>query len=100
MRSLIAIFLIGCTPPASTPAAPSRAVLEVYTAADGTTRCVEVKDGVWHASPSCCPAGFSVAGFSAPAATAYEHSTESIKKFTYRHVICLQDLPAAPVAAP
>jgi len=78
---------------ACTEAPPSRAVLTLYTNADGQTKCVEVNGTKLTANPSCCPTGFSVVGFASPAATAYHHPDEGTKKYQYRHVVCLQDLP-------
>jgi len=71
----------------------ARAVLTLYIHPDGQTKCVEVNGTAMTANPSCCPVGFSVAGFSSPAVTAYHHPEEGVKKYQYRHVVCLEDLP-------
>lgn len=75
-------------PPAAEPA---RTVLEVYMHPDGKTNCVEEGSGEWRANPTCCPAGFSVAGFSAPAATLYLDEKGTANRRIFRHVICLED---------
>ncbi|MCB9674056.1 MAG: hypothetical protein H6737_03010 [Alphaproteobacteria bacterium] len=90
--------LLGCNPPSS----GSRAVLELYMHPNGLSNCVDEHDGKWTADPSCCPAGFEVAGFSAPAATAYSKENkdgeEKENRRIFRHVVCLeiQQTPGAP----
>jgi hypothetical protein len=81
------VLTAGCTPAPS----PHRAVLELYMAADGATRCVNADGASWKARQGCCPEGFSVAGFSAGAGTAYYDAESGAKKVTYRTVVCLQD---------
>ncbi len=76
--------------------ARSRAVLTLYTHADGKTKCVSISGDTLKADPGCCPDGFTLAGFASPAATAYHHPEEGVKKYQYRHVVCLEDLPPEP----
>jgi hypothetical protein len=88
-------FTLGCA-----EADRSRAVLNLYMHADGQTKCVELQGNTLVANPTCCPEGFSVAGFASPAATAYHHPDEGAKKYQYRHVVCLEDLPDASSSTP
>jgi hypothetical protein len=86
---------LGCTQPDR-----SRAVLNLYMHADGETKCVELEGNTLVANPRCCPEGFSVAGFASPAATAYHHPDLGARKYQYRHVVCLEDLPDANPPTP
>lgn len=87
------LFTLGCPTPAEPPPAPEapRATLELYMHPDGKTNCVESADGEWQAVPSCCPDGFSLAGFSAPAVSLYLTEEEREIRRIYRHVVCLED---------
>jgi len=93
---LLPLFLLGCQPPNFTT---TRAVVELYKHPNGLSNCVEEDDGKWKADPSCCPDGFDMVGFSAPAATAYEASNEKVSRRIYRHVVCLE-APPAPAGPP
>ena len=90
------VTLTGCQ------TASPRAVVEIYMHPNGLSNCVMTDGSKWVADASCCPVGFTLAGFSAPAVTAFESDvTEKdgdevvTKKKTsrriYRHVVCLQD---------
>lgn len=94
MRIALIILLAGCQAPPPEPAPPplpSRAVLTLYMHRDGKTNCVEQTDGEWHANATCCPDGFSPAGFSAPAATLYLDDTDKPMRRMFRHLVCLED---------
>lgn len=90
---LPALFLAACDPP---PARPSRAVIEIYMHPNGLSRCVDSDGERWKADASCCPEGFELAGFSAPAVTEYipvsgdDEKENDPKRRIYRHVVCLQ----------
>ena len=90
---LPALVLVACDPP---PSRPSRAVIEIYMHPNGLSRCVDSDGERWKADASCCPDGFDLAGFSAPAVTEYlpvgadpEKDTDP-KRRIYRHVVCMQ----------
>lgn len=94
MRFPLLMLLTACQPaPVEIPPAPAptRTVMEVYMHQDGKTNCVEQTEGEWRGDPSCCPEGFSPAGFSAPAATLYMAEDKPVRRI-FRHLICLQDL--------
>jgi len=101
-RTLLTALLIAAPPILgaceSEPHPPdrSRAVLNLYTHRDGKTKCVTFDDDRLMADPGCCPTGFSVAGFATPTATAYHHPEDGVKKYQYRHVVCLEDPPPVP----
>lgn len=86
-------LLVGCPPPPSS--SPSKAVVELYRHPNGLSNCVEEDGEKWKADPSCCPAGFTVAGFSVPAVTAFveptgEDGARKIDRKIYRHVVCME----------
>ena len=93
IATTLMLALAACAPPPEPPppAEPSRAVIEVYKHPDGRTNCVEEASGEWRGKPSCCPEGFSMVGFSAPAATVYVDEGGSSNRRIYRHLVCLED---------
>lgn len=68
-------------------------------AKDGLTKCVDSDGNRWKADASCCPVGFSATGFSLRAATEFfDPKNEGVTRHLYRHLVCIQDLPPAPVS--
>lgn len=96
-KALLALVLsLGACAPPPAPSAPSRAVIYAYRAKDGLTSCVDTDGSRWKGDRSCCPEGFSPAGFSVPSATElYDPEAKGITRHLHRHLICLQDLPSA-----
>ena len=99
MRTLpVAAFVLpllaACEPPP--PVQAGRAVVEVYMHPNGLSNCVDEDGERWKADASCCPEGFEVAGFSAPAAYEFEPTIEDedkkggTKRRIFRHVVCLE----------
>ncbi|MCO4743166.1 MAG: hypothetical protein KC912_00155 [Proteobacteria bacterium] len=94
MRFAFLVALAGCQPaPIELPPAPppARAVVELYMHADGKTNCVEQSEGEWRANATCCPDGFSPAGFSAPAATLYLDADGKPARRLFRHLVCMEN---------
>ena len=89
----VTLLLLACVPdaPPAEPIAPARGSLHLYMHIDGKTRCVEESSGEWRANATCCPRGFSPAGFSTGAATAFTNSEDVETRRLYRHLVCLED---------
>lgn len=91
--AVLPAFLLGCQPP---PASPSRAVVQLYMHPNGLSRCVEEDGDRWKADPSCCPTGWTLAGFAVPGVTAYpepgadDGEGNKVNRRLYRHVVCVE----------
>lgn len=89
MRRLapLVVLLAACDPP---PSRPARATVDLYMHPNGLSRCVEEDGEKWKADPSCCPQGFTLAGFSVPSVTQTADADGKVTRRLYRHVVCLE----------